>query len=104
MVIRNKKEWNAQEDSGRPLNYVQKCSFKQVTQFIFLNHPLDDVTHDTPLSACKRPEFFNHFHNSHFQVHRQGLNCSLYAQPLKQAQEIYQTYALKDSLGQPPVP
>ena len=44
---------------------------------------------------------FNHFHNPHFQalVHRQDLSCALYAQPLKQAQEPYQTYTLKDNLS-----
>ena len=50
----------------------------------------------------KKPFFivFNHFHNPHFQhlVHGQDLSCSLYAQPLKQAQENYQKYTLKDNL------
>ena len=32
-------------------------------------------------------------------VHQQGLSCSLYAQPLKEAQENYQRYTLKDNLG-----
>ena len=104
MVIRNKKEWNAQEGSGRPLDYVQKCTFKQVTHFILLNYHLGDVTYDTPLQHAKKPEFFNHFDNPHFQIHRQDLNCSLYAQPLKQAQDVYQTYTLKDDLRQPSDP
>ena len=40
-------------------------------------------------------------HNPHFHglVHRQGLGCSPYAQPVKQVQENYQTYTLKDNLG-----
>ena len=44
---------------------------------------------------------FNHFHNPHFHglVHRQSLTCSPYVQPLKQAQENYQTYTLKDNLS-----
>ena len=41
------------------------------------------------------------FHNPRPQVHRQNLRCWLYAQQLKQAQENYQTYTQKDSLGQP---
>ena len=32
-------------------------------------------------------------------VYQQGLSCSLYAQPLKEAQENYQRYALKDNLS-----
>ena len=45
--------------------------------------------------------FFNHFHNPHFQglAHCQDLSCSLYALPLKQAQENYQRYTLKDNLS-----
>ena len=38
-------------------------------------------------------------YNPHLQVHRQDLSCSLYAQPLKQAQENYQKYTLKDNLS-----
>ena len=39
------------------------------------------------------------FHNPHAQIHRQGLSCSLYAQPQGQAQENYQRYTLKDNPG-----
>ena len=38
-------------------------------------------------------------YNSHFQVHRQDLSCSPYAQPLKQAQENFQTYTIKGDLS-----
>ena len=39
-------------------------------------------------------KFFNHLHNLHFQglLHCQNLNCSLYAQPLKQAKKNYQRF------------
>ena len=36
---------------------------------------------------CTQKNPLNHFHNAHFQVHCQDLNCSLYAQPLKLVQE-----------------
>ena len=41
-------------------------------------------------------------HNSHF--HCQDLNCLLYAQALRQVQEDYQRYTLKDNLDQPSGP
>ena len=43
---------------------------------------------------------FNQLYNLHLKnfVHDQDLSCCLYAQQLKQAQENYQKYNLKDSL------
>ena len=54
----------------------------------------------TDTKYCEK-KFSNHFHSPNFQglVHRQVLNYSLCAQTLKQAQENYQTYTLKDNLS-----
>ena len=54
-----------------------------------------DTKNDTILMP-----FMLHFHKPHFHglVHCQGLSCSPYAQKLKQGQENYQTYTLKDNL------
>ena len=48
-----------------------------------------------------KESFFNHFHNPHSQdpVHHQDISCSPNAQPLKQAQEKFQTYTLKKNLS-----
>ena len=44
----------------------------------------------------------NHFHNPHVHdlVHRHDLSCSMYEQPLKQAQDNHQGYTLNDNLLQ----
>ena len=44
---------------------------------------------------------FNHFYSPHFHdlVHRQDVNCVLYAQAIGQVQEGYQRYTLKNSEG-----
>ena len=51
--------------------------------------------------ATQKRGLFYHFHNPHFHnlVHCQDLSYSLYAQPLKQAQENYRTYTPKDNLS-----
>ena len=55
----------------------------------------------SPDTKNSEKKFFNHFHNLHFHdlVHRQDLSCSLYAQPLKQAQVNCQRHTLKDNLS-----
>ena len=53
------------------------------------------------VSSHKKEVFFNHFHNLHFHnlVYLQDPGCALYVQPLKQPQENYQIYTLKDNLS-----
>ena len=50
----------------------------------------------------KQGSNFMVLHNPY--LHGLGLGCSPYAQPLKQGQENYQRYTLKDNLGQPSDP
>ena len=73
---------------------IPKYIFKQVNHFIHILRPRARV---------KFYGSFNHFHNPHFQVHRQDLSSSSpYEQPLEQTQENYQVYTLKDNLSYPP--
>ena len=99
--------WNifqhVQHDSASPLDRPPRLCTKvhfETSHSFYFNHSLGDITYDTLLRPTTGPEFFfNQFHNPHFQVHHQELSCSLYAQPLKQAQENYQVYTLKDNLS-----
>ena len=86
---------------------IPKCIFKQVTHFYLRFWACSKVKiqranlckEGSSFVSSKNP--FNHFHNRHFQIYQQGLSCSLYVQPLKQAQGNYQTYLLKDNLSEP---
>ena len=84
-----------------PLEHISECSPRQriaslvissmkylIKSPILFNLPLDVKIQRS--SFCVIQNIFNHFHNPHFQVHCQDLNCSLYAQPLKRVQEVYQ--------------
>ena len=93
LIIRFLDSWSmfrhVQQDSASPPDVDQNTFLSKSIIFIHTLGP-------------KQGSNFMVLHNPYF--HGLGLGCSPYAQPLKQGQENYQRYTLKDNLGQPSDP
>ena len=98
-----------QRGSADPLYDIPRYIFKQVTHFI-LNpqgrvrvcwwlQRTDGMPRDSSVSWKQMQNILKRSITLIVQVHHQDQGCSLYAQPLKQAQENFRTCTLKDNLS-----